>query len=356
MRSDSDINSDEDVQVLVEDGDDQPQVVRLADDVKQNEIEDDAEHVDVVIVDVGANIDGAEQRVDLMDVEAEDDGELGDNEEEDDDDDDVAMSGQNEIEDGGVAGAQHDAPVVVDAHAQRYEEFLMAVSDDGGGGNSIAAVAVSDDDGGLAHVAVSDDESDGPDPSWKFMIGRRYLHGQYFILKPCGFILWNDVLHRSEGVARVVEIWNDLYLGKTAEERPCYTWTDSGCKIWPYIINRPSLQAQWRHTWWLIDRFHGGNSHNMPGNRNGAQIQFCRKCCDVTKMKPEDKPPGITRANSEAQEQVMNIIGKFQWTFNMHPELQWFFLFWMCFDLNELKVQSMVRSGKRVRPGPTGYI
>ena len=94
----------------------------------------------------------------------------------------------------------------------------------------------------------------------------------------------------------------------------------------------------------------------MNRESESAQVAFCKKCCDVTKMRKEDKPPGIKRMNSETQEQIMNVIGKFQWTFNMEADMQWFFLYWMCFDLNELKLQSMARKGVRVTPGPSGYI
>ena len=117
------------------------------------------------------------------------------------------------------------------------------------------------------------------------------------------------------------------------------------------------MQEMWSWTRWLIDRFHGGNSHNMNRESRSAQVAFCKKCCDVTKMdKQRNYPKGIDKANSETQEQIMNIIGKFQWTFNMHPDIQWFFLYWMCFDLNELRLQDMVRNNVRVSPGPSGYI
>ncbi len=97
----------------------------------------------------------------------------------------------------------------------------------------------------------------------RFKVGRCWLYGQYFIVKPCGYIMWHDMLYRSEGSWITMNIWNSLYRGIPAEQRPRYTWTDSGCKLWKYINNRPNMQNLWRFTWWLVDRFHGGLSHNM---------------------------------------------------------------------------------------------
>ncbi len=155
-----------------------------------------------------------------------------------------------------------------------------------------------------------------------------------------------------------MDIWNSCYRGIAPENRPRYTWTDSGCKLWPYINNNDYLKSLWQFTQWLIDRIHAASKHNMINRaRNSAQVRFCRRFCDVTRMSVRETPPGVHRkGNSEKQEQIMAIIGAFNWTFNMHFDVQWFFLYWLCMDLNELFTQRMYKKNKQCHPGPTAYI
>ncbi len=134
-----------------------------------------------------------------------------------------------------------------------------------------------------------------------------------------------------------------------------YTWTDSGCKLWPYINGNEYLKSLWQFTRWLIDRIHAAMKHNMTGNNRNAQVRFCREHCDVTRMAVNDKPPGVHgKGNSEKQEQIMAILGAFSWTFNMNFDIQWFFLYWLCMDLNEQFLQKMYREEKDCSPGPSG--
>eukprot|EP01084_Bolivina_argentea_P276922 472617_1 len=153
-----------------------------------------------------------------------------------------------------------------------------------------------------------------------------------------------------------MDVWNSCYRGIPPEDRPSFTWTDSGCKLWPYINNNEELFNLWKFTQWLIDRAHAIIAHNNTG-RNSAQVRFCRAYCDMTRMDPAQKPPGVDgKGNSERQEQIMNTLGAFAWTFNMHFDIQWMFLYWLCMDLNELLLQKMQKSNKQCFPGPSAYI
>ncbi len=192
--------------------------------------------------------------------------------------------------------------------------------------------------------------------SWKFKVGRCWLYGQYIIISPCGYILWNEAIWRMEGCKNTMDIWNSCYRGIPPERRPNYIWTDSGCKLWPYINNNEYLSALWEFTRWLIDRAHALIAHNNTG-RNSAQVRFCREHCDTTRMAVADKPPGVhERGNSEKQEQFMNVIGAFSWTFNMHFDIQWMFLYLLCMDMNELLLQKMQTNNQQCIPGPSAYI
>ena len=73
-------------------------------------------------------------------------------------------------------------------------ERIEVVIDGGNQGEDAVEIENGDEDASM---------SDRPDPTWKMMVGRRYTYGQYIICRPCGYILWNARLHRSEGVARV---------------------------------------------------------------------------------------------------------------------------------------------------------
>ena len=181
--------------------------------------------------------------------------------------------------------------------------------------------------------------------SWKFKVGRCWLYGYYAIVKPCGYFMWMEPLYRSEGCARVMEIWNDCYEGKG---KPAYTWTDSGCNLWRYVNNRPVLRGIWQFTRWLVDRFHGNKSHNM----NNPDVEnFCSRNCDVSKMNVADKPPGIHQcSNSQAQEQIMKSLGSFTWMQNMHYDLMWFNLFWITMDINTDLLIEKTKSGENIEP------
>ena len=66
---------------------------------------------------------------------------------------------------------------------------------------------------------------------------------------------------------------------------------------------------------WVLDRYHGGRSHNMSGPGQ-ALVDFCLKYCDITKM---DKTylkkyfSGLANdeGNSMVAEQSMNKFGSF---------------------------------------------
>ncbi len=158
--------------------------------------------------------------------------------------------------------------------------------------------------------------------------------------------MWHDMLYRSEGAWITMQIW-------PAADRPMYTQTDSGCKLWQYINNRSHLRELWEKTRWLVDRFHGGMSHNM----RDLVRNFCRMFSDVSKMDDAEKPPGVSnRGNSQAQEQNMAVLGRFYWTFNMNAQMQWFFLFWLTLDMNELLLEKMEQSGKNCNPPSCAYL
>ena len=182
---------------------------------------------------------------------------------------------------------------------------------------------------------------------WTYRIGRSWLYGYYVIVKPCGIILWIAPLYRSEGAARVVDIWGDCYYRQV---KPTYTWTDSGCKIWQYIRNRARYAELWRFTRWLVDRFHGKKSHNMTADI----VNFCTQNCDVGSMDDElreQAAPGIAgKTNSQAQEQVMVKLGKLIWTLSMEHYTQWFTLFWITLDMNTELLCNMKRKGRTFVP------
>lgn len=185
--------------------------------------------------------------------------------------------------------------------------------------------------------------------TWSFRVGRYYLYGYYMIVKPCGYILWASPLFRSEGCKRTVAIWNDCFRG---QPKPNYAWTDSGCKIWRYVLNNVNYKDLWESTRWLVDRFHGKKSHNMS-----QDIQsFCAQYCDLQNMTEAAKDvaaPGMSkRTNSQAQEQVMAKMGKLVWTYNMNHIMQWFTIFWITLDMNTSLVSAMHRKGRRYVPKP----
>ena len=105
-----------------------------------------------------------------------------------------------------------DEQLVVGDNGQAQLISNNAGDDDANDDAEHIDVLFGQDDGALGDAeAMSEDEIededavmvDVPDPSWKMMIGRRYTYGQYIICRPCGYILWNARLHRSEGTARV---------------------------------------------------------------------------------------------------------------------------------------------------------
>ena len=57
---------------------------------------------------------------------------------------------------------------------------------------------------------------------WKYDLSRSFMYGWYFIVRPCGYIIYEAPLWKSEGVRRTVEIWNEAFEGKTPEQRPSY--------------------------------------------------------------------------------------------------------------------------------------
>ncbi len=72
-----------------------------------------------------------------------------------------------------------------------------------------------------------------------------------------------------------MDAWNSCYRGIPPEDRPCYTWTDSGCKLWPYINNNEELFNLWKFTQWLIDRAHAIGTKTFL---KGSGIGFVYNC------------------------------------------------------------------------------
>ena len=192
----------------------------------------------------------------------------------------------------------------------------------------------------------SDDEKKQSD-EWRFSVTRAFLYGHYYIVKPCGYILYEAPLYRAEGVRRTVEIWNEAFPSShyTPREKPTYAWMDKGCAVWYFILKDVIQRPLWEYTKIVIDRWHGGNSH---ASTSTAVSQFCRQFCDVSKMTPHrikyqlhytgildsnNKPLG----DSEAQERCMHKVGQLRHaTNNMSVEKQRFFLFWLSIDMNEM--------------------
>ena len=87
---------------------------------------------------------------------------------------------------------------------------------------------------------------------------RNFSFGWYIICSPCGYILYDAPLLRSEGEARVAEIWEEAYVGVDPMSRPNYIFTDISCKVQRYIENNNELKQNWSNTKFVLDRYHPG--------------------------------------------------------------------------------------------------
>ena len=173
------------------------------------------------------------------------------------------------------------------------------------------------------------------------------LYGWYYIVKPCGYILYEAELYRSEGVRRTLEIFDEAFPSShyTPEEKPAYIWCDRACSCYYRILNDEILRDSWKFSKFIIDRFHGGNKHK---SENTVVSRFCKKYCNVADMtvrriKYELKYVGLldennkNLGNSEAQEQTMFKVGQVKHAvMNMKFKNQKFFLFWFSIDMNEI--------------------
>ena len=202
----------------------------------------------------------------------------------------------------------------------------------------------------------------------KFSIKRSLLYGYYYIVRPCGYILYEAPLWKSEGVKRTIEIWNECFEGVPSYNRPDYNWCDRGCGVSYHLENSSPVEIRnlWQWTQWLIDRYHGGMSHKRSAN---VVNQYCEENCDVAKMTFDDSTkddlmqrfPGIwtsegeSIANSEAAEHTMDRVGAFKSAVQgMRIESQRFFLFWMSMEMNEELTRKQYGK-KRIEPVPDPY-
>ena len=188
--------------------------------------------------------------------------------------------------------------------------------------------------------------------TWKYKLTRSFLYGWYFIVRPCGFIVYEAPLYKSEGVKRTIEIWNEAFEGVAAEERPSYLVADKGCAIRYYINNSDDQQLidAWSKTIIIVDRYHGGLSHLETEQ---AINVFCQKHCDVYKIwkrliksgqerKMDELFPGLyieggqPVGNTQAQEQSMNQLGDYSACLRaMRLDNQIYAMFWIAVNRNE---------------------
>jgi hypothetical protein len=189
-----------------------------------------------------------------------------------------------------------------------------------------------------------------------------FTYGEYVIVKPCGIILSQETLFRSEGIVATWAAYNRLYAGVPATDRPPYIWTDKSCAIQRYGENHRELIGlqNWSNTRFLVDRFHGGQNHNRRGPVNFMST-YCWSKCEVSKMPLDylkqhfpglvDEKGDTQIGNSEAAEQMMNKVGAFSHCIlNMRHDNKEFFICWLTYDMNQVALSKMIR--KKLEPYP----
>ena len=177
----------------------------------------------------------------------------------------------------------------------------------------------------------------------------------YVIVRPCGYIMQINPLIRSEGVREVINNFLKLLQakGKKGEAKyqlPDYIWTDMSCDIFMFLNNNPDVKIDFGTVKWLVDRFHAKYKHNQKDYREdkkNTKVWWCRRYVDVTRYQDPDfkcVPPypgvGKGEGDSQAAEQMMNILGDFSWIREMNFIKQVFFIHCITDDLNETIVRN----------------
>ena len=240
---------------------------------------------------------------------------------------------------------------------KRYQNALQHVeteSVDGDDGTDDEAENDNNDD---IDMNIRSKSKKNKEKEWRAWLTRCFGYGWYYIVRPCGFILYEAPLYKSEGLTRTIQIWNEAFEGVDSDERPCYAFADRACAIRYNILKSSDRQLQndWKSTVFVVNRSHGGLSHKES---SAAVNQFCQEECDVYKIslrlhkqgrghEMDTKFPGlyynggIPIGNGEVAEQSMNRLGNYA---NVLRSMRWdnqeYAVFWISVNRNEEYVRS----------------
>ena len=194
---------------------------------------------------------------------------------------------------------------------------------------------------------------------WDYFVSVVFTYGWIFIQCTCGIILHQEPMLRSESVKQHVSMVLDLF-GDQLKYQNVW-WVDKACQILQSLSTHPNKFKPFENTLILVDRFHGDTKHNQNGGTNPL-TKLCIENCDVSKMSKSKllrefactvDGDGNDLGNTSISEQVMKVVGSFKHVvMKMHIIKQKFFILWLCYDLNQLK---MIKRHNKIaqKPKPT---
>ncbi|KAI9135822.1 hypothetical protein BKA69DRAFT_1129754 [Paraphysoderma sedebokerense] len=183
---------------------------------------------------------------------------------------------------------------------------------------------------------------------------REYMDGWYFIVSPCGYVVYAGPIFKSEDAATIVGHFNRAFPDGTPH--PSYVWLDKACQVWPYILNSARNREKWKHTGFIVDRF-----HKVTGHPSGDQWMktFCDRYCSYLNphytglRRVQNDGQVVDLGNSEAAEQTFSTLGCFKHVVqNLTMRNQTFFLHYMIEAHNNYLTRRLANSKNDKHPFP----